>query len=173
MNTATAWHNSTCARQTALERQELSCTYLAHHDLESVLMTMIIIMAQQYLHKLVAVSFCTTTSSVDDALPASGNHPIESGAMMQSLEGALTLIGKPGFLNVVIGGIEVRGDVLCVYICHCHLQMLKSLRHLQILWVVVNADDPAVRAMPWQKLEYTSFSHMQWVGHMQRVTRRA
>lgn len=71
---------------------------------------------------------------------------------MQSQEEALTLVGKPGFLNVVIGGIEVRGDVLSVYICHCHLQMLKSLRHLQILWVVVDADDPAalfaLRACP-------------------------
>lgn len=66
--------------------------------------------------------------------------------MMQSQAGPLTLISKPGFLDVVVGGIEVRCDVLCVYICHCHLQMLKSLRHLQILWVVVNADDPAVRA---------------------------
>ena len=27
---------SKCARQTALERQDLSCTYLAHHELESV-----------------------------------------------------------------------------------------------------------------------------------------
>ena len=26
-----------CARQTALERQDLSCTYLAHHELESVI----------------------------------------------------------------------------------------------------------------------------------------
>ncbi len=99
--------------------------------------------------------------SVHVALLASGNHSIEPGAMMQSQEGALTLIGKPGFLNIVIGGIEVRGDVLCVYICHCHLQMLKSLRHLQILWIVVNADDPAalfaVRACPG-KSSNTQFS---------------
>ena len=73
--------------------------------------------------------------------------------MMQSQAGPLTLISKPGFLDVVVGGIEVRCDVLCVYICHCHLQMLKSLRHLQILWVVVNADDPAVRACLGESLD--------------------
>ena len=80
---------------------------------------------------------------------------------MQSQEGALTLVGKPGFLNVVIGGVEVRGDVLCVYVCHCHLQMLKPLRRLQILWVVVNADDPAalfaVNACPGKSMN-TQFS---------------
>ena len=32
-----------CTRQAALERQDLSCTYLAHHELESVLITIIII----------------------------------------------------------------------------------------------------------------------------------
>ena len=33
---ATQQHTSSrCARQTALERQDLSCTYLAHHELES------------------------------------------------------------------------------------------------------------------------------------------
>jgi len=30
-------------RQAALERQDLSCTYLAHHELESVLIIIIII----------------------------------------------------------------------------------------------------------------------------------
>ena len=35
-----------CARQTALERQDLSCTYPAHHELESefVIIMMIMIM---------------------------------------------------------------------------------------------------------------------------------
>ena len=33
-----------CARQTALERQDLSRTYLAHHELESVVITIIMIM---------------------------------------------------------------------------------------------------------------------------------
>ena len=31
------------ARQTALDRKDLSCTYLAHHELESVLIIIIII----------------------------------------------------------------------------------------------------------------------------------
>ena len=34
-------HLQRCARQTALERQDLSCTYLAHHELESVITTII------------------------------------------------------------------------------------------------------------------------------------
>ncbi len=33
---------STC-RQTALERQDLSCTYLVHHELDSVIIIIIII----------------------------------------------------------------------------------------------------------------------------------
>ncbi len=32
-----------CARQTALERQDLSCTHLAHHELESAAVIVIII----------------------------------------------------------------------------------------------------------------------------------
>ena len=36
-----------CARQTALERQDLSCTYLAHHELESVFIIIIIITVAQ------------------------------------------------------------------------------------------------------------------------------
>ncbi len=32
-----------CARQTAVERQDLSCMYLAHHELESVLIIIIIV----------------------------------------------------------------------------------------------------------------------------------
>ncbi len=32
-----------CTRQAALERQDLSCMYLAHHELESVLIIIIII----------------------------------------------------------------------------------------------------------------------------------
>ncbi len=32
-----------CTRQTALERQYLSCTYLAHRELESVVIVIIII----------------------------------------------------------------------------------------------------------------------------------
>ena len=30
-----------CSRQAALERQDLSCTYLAHHELESILVTIV------------------------------------------------------------------------------------------------------------------------------------
>ena len=33
-----------CTRQTALERQDLSCMYLAHHDLESVVMIITIVL---------------------------------------------------------------------------------------------------------------------------------
>ena len=32
-------------RQAALERQDLSCTYLAHHELESVVIVMIFILS--------------------------------------------------------------------------------------------------------------------------------
>ena len=32
-----------CSEQTALARQDLSCTYLAHHELESVIIIIIII----------------------------------------------------------------------------------------------------------------------------------
>ncbi len=34
-----------CTRQAALERQDLSCTYLAHHELESVMVIITIIVA--------------------------------------------------------------------------------------------------------------------------------
>lgn len=54
-----------------------------------------------------------------------------------------TLIAEPCFLDVVIRGVEIGCDVLCVYISHCHLQMLETFRNLQIFWVIVNADDPA------------------------------
>ncbi len=36
-----------CARQTALERQDLSRTYLAHHELESVVMLIVNILLLQ------------------------------------------------------------------------------------------------------------------------------
>ena len=41
---ASAFEGGTHTRQTASERQELSSTYLAHHELESVIITVIIIM---------------------------------------------------------------------------------------------------------------------------------
>ena len=59
-----------------------------------------------------------------------------------------TLVAVPCLLDVVIGGIEVGCDVLCVHICHCHLQMLETSGHLQVFWVVVNADDPTTVMCP-------------------------
>ena len=38
-----------CPRQAALERQDLSCTYLAHHELESVMIIIIIMQAPRGL----------------------------------------------------------------------------------------------------------------------------
>ena len=49
----------------------------------------------------------------------------------------------PCLFNEVIGGVEVGGDVLCVHISHRHLELLEALGHLQIFWVVVDADQPA------------------------------
>lgn len=63
-----------------------------------------------------------------------------------------TLIAVPCLLNVVIGGIEVGRDVLCVHICHCHLQVLETSGHLQVFWVVVNADDPTTIMCPSQSI---------------------
>ena len=37
-----------CARQTPLERQDLSCTYLAHHELESVIIVIIRVVWTQW-----------------------------------------------------------------------------------------------------------------------------
>lgn len=54
-----------------------------------------------------------------------------------------------GFLNEVIGGVEVGRDVLCVHIGYSHLQLLETLGHLQILWVVVDANQPArIKQLP-------------------------
>lgn len=53
-----------------------------------------------------------------------------------------------GFLDEVIGGIEVGCDVLGVHISHGHLQLLEALGYLQILWVVVDADQPAHSKRP-------------------------
>lgn len=47
-----------------------------------------------------------------------------------------------GFFNEVIGRVEERRDVLSVHICHCHLELLEGFGWLQVLRVVVYADDP-------------------------------
>lgn len=55
-----------------------------------------------------------------------------------------TFRSRSSFFNVVIGGIEEGGDVLCVHICHRHLQLLEGLWGLQVLRIVVNGDDPGM-----------------------------
>lgn len=66
----------------------------------------------------------------------------------------------PCLLNEVIGGVEVGRDVLCVYVSHCHLQLLEALGHLQILWVVVDADQPArIKHLPAAETSSMSGGH--------------
>ncbi len=45
---------SRCSRQAALDRQDLSCTYLAHHQLESVLLLLLLCF---YLYLLLPLLF--------------------------------------------------------------------------------------------------------------------
>ena len=69
--------------------------------------------------------------------------------------GRLTVPSDATLLNEVIRGAKVGCDVSHIDVRHLDLQVLVAVRRLQIVWVVVDGDDPAT-------LDLSDTAHGMW-----------